>query len=162
MVDTYQAPFSDNVLIYDNKRHRYLLSRDYVINVFGECEISDDIKWQQLVNQLSDNVYTFIYSFKQGRENYDHLEYELACNQFYREVLADVLIWQYEYAITSGGDLVQLQHDFNPANDKMMDIKQLRGELMISTKGYLRLLNVGLLESTFRTSFDYDLYRVGY
>lgn len=159
---TYQSPYDDDMLIYDIKRHRYLLNREYIFNIYGENKIVDDVKWTQIVNQISDNVYTFIYSFKQGKENYDHLEYELACNQYYREVLAEVLIWQYEYAITSGGDLVQLQHGFNSASDKMNNVENLRNELMISTKGYLRLLNVGLLESAFRTAFDYELYRVGY
>lgn len=156
--DIYLAPFDDRVLIYDHKRHRYLLNREYVINIFGEIKIVDDLKWQQMANDLSDNVYMFIHSFKQGRENYDHLEYELSCNQFYREVLAEVLIWQYQYAVTTGGDLIQLQHGYNPATEKMNNVEDLRNELVISTKGYLKLKGVGLLESTFRNELSDDFY----
>lgn len=162
--DEYKKPFDDEFLIYDVKRHRYLLNKDYIVNIYGETSnlIIDDKKWIQLQNDLSDNVYSFIYSFKQGRENYDHMEYELANNQFYREVLSDVLLWQYQYAITTGGDTIQLQHGFNPASEKMNKVEDLRNELMISTKGYLKLHEVGLLENTFRENFDYSLYRKDY
>jgi len=164
--DTYLAPFNDDILIYDKLRHRYVLNQDYVVNYYGESKFAESNKWNELANQLSDNVYTFIYSFKQGRENFDQMEYELACNQFYREVLRDVLLWQYEYAMTTGGDLIQLQHGYNPTSEKMNKVEELRNELMISTKGYLRLKNVGLLESTFRkglnSTFYEDTYRKEY
>ena len=160
--DTYLAPFNDDTLMYDTLRHRYVLNQQFVVNYYGEIKFDQSNKWNELVNQLSDNVYTFIYSFKQGRENFDHMEYELACNQFYREVIRDVLLWQYEYAMTTGGDLIQLQHGYNPTSEKMNKVEELRNELMVSTKGYLRLKNVGLLESTFRSGLDDDFYENTY
>lgn len=162
MADNYSTPFDDNILIYDRIRHRYILNRDYIINYYGENKFDRENKWLELANQLSDNVYTFIYSFKQGRLNFDQMEYELACNQFYREVLRDVLLWQYEYAMTTGGDLIQLQHGYNPTSEKMNKVEELRNELMISTKGYLRLKSVGLLESTFRKELPNDFYEETY
>lgn len=160
--DIYLTPFDDDDLMYDENRHRYLLTQNAVVNRFGEFNFNDSNKWEQLANDLSDNVYSYIYSFKQGRENYDHMEYELAKNQFYREVLLEVLLYQYQYAITTSGDVVQLQHGFNPATDKISDVSKLRNELMISTKGYLKLHSCGLLETTFRDNFDYSLYRKDY
>lgn len=161
MVDTYANPFNDNKLIYDFNTHRYLLNEAYVQNVFGEFTLSAT-EWQQLKYALTDNVYSFIYSFKHTREDYDHMEYELAKNQYFREVIAYALLYQYEYAISTSGDVVQLQHGVNVNSDKNLSTDTLRGELMISTKGYLQLHSRGLLETAFKTDFDYTNYRNGY
>lgn len=154
-------PYNDDKLVYDINSHRYLLNQQFIINTFKEFKLNTQ-QWTQLQFALSDNVYNFIYSFKTTRENYDHMEYELATNEYFREVLAWVLLYQYEYAETSSGDVVQLQHGVNVNNEKSVNIDVLRGELMVSTKGYMMLHNRGLLESTFRNDFDYTLYRVGY
>ena len=163
----YKAPFDDNKLIYDKFRHMYLLNKDYVINTFGSRSVSslnDEESWQALQFSLSDNIYTFIYSYKSGELQYDIMEYELSHNQLYREVIAEALISQFEYANTTSGDVAQLHTGITLGSDKVINIETLRGELMVATKAFMKLYTRGLLNSTTRfDSFDYEnLYRKDY
>lgn len=154
-------PFNDEKLTYDNKLHMYLLNKEYVMNTFLEFEDSD-IEWKQKQLDISTNVYRYIYSFKNNQEDIDHMEYDLANNENYRDILSKVLLFQYQYATTTSGDTLQLQTGVNLGSDKVVDTNILRGEFMISTKGYMMLYNNNMLENTYRTNFDYSLYREGY
>ena len=161
----YSVPFNDEKLIYLEDIHQYVLNRDFASNRFGTDALSgyDDNEWDILTRQLSDNIYCFIYSFKTGIEEHDKMEYELAKNQWFREILAEALLSQFEYANTTNGDIVQLQHGINLNADKSLDISKLRGELMIATKAYIKLYYGGLLTSVSGTNeFDYSLYRKDY
>lgn len=163
--DIYMPPYNDTKLEYNKEYHRYEITREYIASIYGdEIHKKDEQEWKTLQFQLSDNIYNFIYSFKSGSRNYDKMEYELAFNQYYREALALALLYQAEYALTTSGDTVQLQHTINVGIDKALSIEQLRNELMVSYKSELILYQKGLLESTFADdSFDYEkLYRKDY
>lgn len=157
----YITPYNDEKLIYDKDLHAYLLNPQYIVNTFLEFNDSD-LEWKQKQYDLTESVYSFIKSFKTGRENQDHLEYDLACNEDYRDVIVKALLLQYQYASTTEGDTLQLQTGISLGDDKNTPTSSIRGELMISTKGYKLLYQSGLLESTYRTDFDYSLYRVNY
>lgn len=163
--DKYIKPYEDNRLVYDKFFHRYLIKRDFIASIFGdEIMRKDEQEWKTLQFQLSDNIYNFIYSFKSGSRNYDIMEYELAFNSYYREALSLALLYQAEYALTTSGDTVQLQHGVNIGIDKEIKIDTLRGELMVAYKAELVLYQRGLLESTVANDkFDYEtLYRKDY
>lgn len=158
------TPFDDEKLIYDKDLHKYLLKQEYAKSFFGE-EISTkgEKEWRILQLSFSDNIYSFIYSFKATELEYDIMEYNLATNKIYREVLAEALINQCEYALTSNGDTVNLQHGVSVAAGKTTDINVLRGELMIAPKAYIKLHARGLLATTnINMSFDYSNYRKDY
>jgi len=157
----YIAPYNDDKLIYDIGLHAYLLNPNYVTNTFLEFNDSDT-EWKQKQYDLTTSVYSFIRAFKSGRESQDHLEYELACNEELRDIIAQALLFQYQYASTTEGDTLQLQTGISLGDDKNTPTESIRGELMISMKGYKLLYQSGLLESTYRTPFDYSLYRVNY
>lgn len=160
--DMYQAPFNDTFLEYDFEEHKYFLNKEGVIGKYGNFPFANVEEWENLRKNITENVYMFIYLFKSTRIDYDHMEYELAKNQYFREGLVNTLLAQYEYAITTGGDLVQLQHAFVPTENNIISPDKLRNQLMISMKGYAELKKRGMLESTFRDFFDYSNYRVGY
>ena len=163
--DTYLPPYNDNKLEYNKEFHRYHITRDFIASIYGdEIMGKDEQEWKTLQFQLSDNIYNFIYSFKSGTRNYDKMEYELSCNQYYRETLALALLYQAEYALTTSGDTVNLQHGVNIGIDKEIKIETLRSELMVAYKAELILFQRGLLESTFANdNFDYEnLYRKEY
>lgn len=159
--DNYGLPTTDNLLEYDFTNHWYILTDSAIVNAFGELP-QDSVLLKQLKYQLTNNIYRYIYRFKTGREDHDHMEYELACNQRFREVLLYALLQQYAYATTSSGDILQLQHGVDINTEKVIDKDILRNELIIATFAQEALLQNGMLESTFRTRFDYTLYRVGY
>lgn len=163
--DEYRSPYDDNKLEYSYDFHRYLITRDYIASVFGNDILNkDESEWKTLQFQLSDNVYNYIYSFKSGSRNYDKMEYELAFNQYHRETIALALLYQAEYALTTSGDTVQLQHNINMGSDKTTDINILRGEFMVAYKANLILFQRGLLKTTFEDdNFNYkELYRKDY
>ena len=155
----YLAPISDNKMTYDFEKHMYILNKDFIRSRYKvDGEITDE-----LLFDVSDNVYLFIYSFKTGKLNYDKMEYELAKNSELREWLYEALLRQFQYANTTNGDLIQLQHGIDLSNEKSLDIKQLRNELFISYKTYLILYIHGFLESNFvDNTFDYTNYRSDY
>lgn len=157
-------PYDDEKLIYDKDIHKYLLKQDYAKAFFGE-EIGNksEKEWKILQLSFSDNIYSFIYSFKSNELEYDIMEYDLATNKYYREVLAEVLINQCEYALTSNGDTVNLQHGVSVAAGKTTDLTILRGELLIAPKAYIKLHARGLLGTTNTImDFDYSKYRKDY
>ena len=156
---TYSGPITDNKMIYDYENHMYLLNKDYIRSRYN---ISEEIS-DELLFDVSDNVYLFIYSFKTGKLNYDKMEYELAKNEELREWLCEALLRQFQYASTTNGDLIHLQHGIDLSNEKSLDIKQLRNELFISYKSYLILYIHGFLENNFLdNTFDYSNYRSAY
>ena len=155
----YLAPISDNKMTYDFEKHMYILNKDFIRSRYEvDGKITDE-----LLFDVSDNVYLFIYSFKTGKQNYDKMEYELAKNSELREWLYEALLRQFQYAFTTNGDTIQLQHGIDLSNEKSLDIKQLRNELFISYKTYLILYIHGFLESNFvDNTFDYTNYRSDY
>lgn len=161
-MDIYDNPFNDEKLIYDQNNHWYLLNPNYVTNTFGETINPSGTEWLQLQYDLTNNLYSYIYSFKTGRKDHDQMEYELAKNQTYREVIAYCLLEQYKYAQASGGDLIHLQHAINVNNDKSLPIEILRSDFIVADFAMLRLYQYGMLTHAFKTDFDYTNYRVGY
>jgi hypothetical protein len=155
----YLAPITDEKMTYDYEKHMYILNKDFIRSRYKvDGEISDE-----LLFDVSDNVYLFIYSFKTGKQNYDKMEYELAKNTELREWLYEALLRQFQYADVTNGDTIQLQHGIDLSNEKSLDIKQLRNELFISYKTYLILYIHGFLESNFvDNTFDYTNYRRDY
>ena len=142
--DMYQAPFNDVFLEYDFEEHKYFLNKEGVVGKFGNFPFANVEEWENLRKNITENVYMFIYLFKSTRIDYDHMEYELAKNQYFREGLINTLLAQYEYAITTGGDLVQLQHAFVPTENNIISPDKLRNQLMISMKGYAELKKRGM------------------
>lgn len=159
-----KKPFNDEKLEYDFDLHKYLLKQEYASSFFGEdVSTKTEKDWKILQLSLSDNIYSFIYSFKATEIAYDVMEYELATNQTYREVLAEVLINQCEYALTANGDTVNLQHGVSIGSGKTIDLEILRGELLVAPKAYIKMHARGLLSSTnLNDNFDYSSYRKGY
>lgn len=159
-----KPPFDDEKLEYDKDLHKYLLKQEYASSFFGEDVSTKSAKeWRILQLSFSDNIYSFIYSFKATEIAYDIMEYELATNQTYREVLAEVLINQCEYALTSNGDTVNLQHGVSIGSGKTIDLETLRGELLVAPKSYIKMHARGLLTSTnINDNFDYSNYRKDY
>lgn len=156
---TYGSPINDTKMTYDYENHRYILNPNYVKTKFKiDGNISDE-----LLDDVSDNVYLFIYSHKTGQEDYDKMEYELARNHNLREWLFDALVRQFQYAYTTNGDTVSLQHGVDLSNNKTLTIKELRNELFIAYKAYMVLYIHGFLKSSFENpGFDYTTYRSDY
>lgn len=160
----YREPFADNKLKYDYSQHRYVLSQSFIASRYPTFKQGiDSNKMKELIEEVSDNVYLYIYSHKTGIENYDKMEYELAKNQYYREWLAEALIRQFEYAVTTSGDTVHKQHGIDINNDKTIDIASLRNELFVSYKTILILQQHGFLEMTVNnTNYTDEKWRVDY
>ena len=91
------------------------------------------------------------------------MEYELAKNQYFREWIAEALIRQFEYAYSTSGDVVNLQHGIDINNNKNIKIEDIRNELLVSYKTILILQQHDMLLSTVDYSeYDDEKWRVDY
>lgn len=161
---TYSSPYDDNKLVYDYDLHRYILNKNFISSRFPSYNKPvDDKSYYEILQEVSDNVYLYIYSHKTGIYEYDVMEYELARNQYYREWIAEALIRQFEYAATSSGDIVNKQHGVDINNNKVIEIESLRNELFVSYKTILILQQHGFLEMMSNsTDYTADKWRVDY
>ncbi len=160
----YATPYDDNKLTYDFDQHRYILNKNFINSRYPSFKNGlDSNTFDELIYEVSDNIYLYIYAHKTGLEEYDKMEYELAKNQYFREWLAEALVRQFEYAVTTSGDVVHKQHGVDINNDKVIEIASLRNELFVSYKSILILQSHGFLEMTTNASnYTDDKWRVDY
>lgn len=160
-IKKYETPYNDNKLEYDFDQHRYKLTTGFITSRYKDVALNDKI--DELIEAVSDNVYLYIYSFKTGYQEFNKMEYELAKNQYFREWIAEALIRQFEYAYSTSGDVVNLQHGIDINNNKNIKIEDIRNELLVSYKTILILQQHDMLLSTVDyTEYDDEKWRVDY
>lgn len=109
METKFQAPFSDDQMVYDKGKRRYILTADYVANkgldlsfLLSTDHLTVGVSAAEIaLDRASLLVYEFIYTH--GRER-DNKEYMMACNPRFRPILRDAMFERLSYMLT-GGDL---------------------------------------------------------
>lgn len=150
-------PYNDNIMTYDFKAHRYVLTEYGIFeklginldSVFGEFE--DDVRVrrkERFLKKVSDSVYGYIY---QDNANDRYIEYVLAMNPTLRQSVEEMLIEQAEYVL-DGNNFLQDFSGVNIAKGSAMKKEDLRGEMRVALR-VVELCNsfIGDLPFTLKT-----------
>ena len=100
-------PFTDNDLRYDNIKHRYILTMEYVQNVLGvnlESQIGTNsgIPATTIINSLLDNVSSEVYNYIYQHNNTQTIQYIIAKCPSAREIIKEAMGKQALYMFYNG------------------------------------------------------------
>lgn len=136
MDETMVFPFNDDIMIYDYKKHRYVLTSngvlselginlDLVLNHTGDANPSTLA--ERVLRRVSQTVYMYLY---RDTANEQWLEYILATYPPLREWVQEMLQAQVLYMLANGD--IGLYSGVNVAKGQAMDIESLRGRSRIA------------------------------
>lgn len=142
-------PYSDNEMIYDRQKHRYILTEIGIangmnvvlqdeLNMTGVMNTACAIK--DFLNDVSFFVYEYIYSHSADRMV---TEYMLAKKTHMRDVIKTAMISQAKY-LKDNGDVAN-QAGINFGNMSFVSLEEIRGDRRISPYTKSQLANAGLL-----------------
>lgn len=155
--DTTILPYNDDHMVYDLDRHMYVLTEkgisdlvgfDIVLKSGNQTE-ADLIRYevsQDILNYIS--RYSTINSLK-------FKVYAIAKQQNYREVFKRALADQFRYYYRSGAGVIKDMHGINISGGKVMDLANLRNQVLISPSAETLLGQSGLLYSGHIYNSDY-------
>lgn len=137
-------PYSDDMLTYDPKRHRYYLNPDSV----GEHPYRDEVELVKNLKAQSGNLYSWIYS-QMPKFNRNYAEYVLACAGEYREALYLALQACYEADIKSGySDLKNYPQDASgaplSASESLERLVPIEARLQLRSVGEPNIFYIGI------------------
>lgn len=118
-------PHNDEDMEYDYRFHRYVLTKNAAARyrdpdmVFG-----DDIRSRRILNQLSQQLYTWIREESGGESwNYVFVEWALATQPQYRDMVYEMLFNLYVGAVDSSMHKLPHQHGVNVNKGTAMETK---------------------------------------
>lgn len=144
-----QYPYSDNDMVYDYDKHRYILTNDCVkreLNLNLEAELNKEgtsnpaNEVNAFLDEISFQVYNYIYSHAQNQKV---AEYRCAKNPGLRTSLKDAMVKQVKYVYINGDIANESGIDF--ARGSAMRLEDMRGGRAIGTYTHYVLANCGLL-----------------
>lgn len=144
-----EYPYSDNHMKFDTDRQQYVLTKDYVLNNIYldeqiETELENSNKFNQLLREVSDDVYLYIMRFT--RQDMKQVKkYMLAKSPQYRDVVKRALLYQTRYALRSGAIVLKDMHGVDIEKTRSISLEQIRGDVSISEQARQVLLDAGLL-----------------
>ena len=100
-------PYNDNSMIYDFKKHRYILTLDYVKNVLGidiEARLSanNTVNATTVFNSFLDNVSIQVYNYLYQYNNSKIIQWIIAKHQSARDIILEAMRNQILYVIYNG------------------------------------------------------------
>ncbi len=129
-------PYDDEIMTYDYKTHRYVLTKQGVFTELGEDldvildnTLVADVtkKSQRVLDKVSQSVYFYLY---QDAMNRDWLEYILATYPPLRDWVKQMLQAQLEYVLEN--NFVNDFSGVNIAKGHTIDINWLRGRVKVA------------------------------
>jgi len=115
-LDITSIPLEDDDATYNKRVHRYVLTQDYILDTYGDnldVDAGSSDKADVILNEISRQVYRWMY-MQVLNNTRPILEYLIAKDTDRREALIQAMGEQYQYARTSGGNLVAHQSGINP------------------------------------------------
>lgn len=164
MAQTY--PYTDNDMVYDFKKHRYILTAaaaQNALNVVLSAALNSSdpqnpaAEVENFLNEVSMSVYEYIYSHSRSRQV---IEYLLAKEPNFREVLKEAMEWQAKYFYVNANIAQEAGVDLR--RGFAMTLEDLRGDRRISPYARNVLANAGLLYSGVITLRGNVVFREGY
>ncbi len=124
-------PLNDEYMIYDYRRHRYMLTEKAVLELLGENlnDLTDGnvtLK-NKLLMDASADVYGYIY---EDSRSPDYLERIMALDEDLRPIIQDMLLAQLEYTLYNGK--LSLYAGINLAKQSALDISRIRNESKVA------------------------------
>lgn len=163
--DTTVLPYNDSYMKYDDFKHQYILTKEAIkdelgvdINsFFSGDKSSQDIQARVKLNEISDDVYTYINHHTKQSERWKK-EYFLAKDAELRDVILRAMLTHFRYDMKSGGLALKDQHgvDFGKGKQTMF------GDVTVSRYTHSLLETKALLFSGTLQYMNKSLYRVGY
>lgn len=100
-----QYPFTDNNMVYDYTRHRYILTTEYLQNVLN-IDISrfkgGTINAQGAITMLLNNISMQVYSYVYSHNSASVLRYIMAKFPSARDIIMEAMGQQALYVLTNG------------------------------------------------------------
>lgn len=114
-------PYDDELMIYDHKTHRYVLTRNAIDLIgFGESVYRNAKQEERALFKTSEIVYDYIYS-ESNSKNRDYITFVLACYSPYREIFKEVLLAQLEADMESGLNSISDISPIDPQRNSVMN-----------------------------------------
>lgn len=100
-------PFNDNDLKYDKKKHRYILTQEYVQNVLGvnlenQIGTNSGVSATVIINSLLDNISSEVYNYLYMHNNTQTIQFIIAKCPSAREVIKEAMAKQALYMFYNG------------------------------------------------------------
>jgi hypothetical protein len=146
-----KIPFEDEFMRYDKMFHRYILKEDAISNLLNinmEDDATDKAEVNAICNDISTDVYNFIYSFKETMQ-FPKMEYLLATRDFFREGVMQMMLAEIRYWFESRGTSIKFQHGINIEKANQISVETLRGEMRVSQPMYEEAIKYGFMNKTF-------------
>ncbi len=124
-------PLNDEYMIYDYRKHRYMLTEKAVLELLGENlnDLTDGnvtLK-NKLLMDASADVYGYIY---EDSRSPDYIERIMALDEDLRPTIQDMLLAQLEYTLYNGK--LSLYAGINLAKQSALDISLIRNESKVA------------------------------
>ncbi|MCI8945058.1 MAG: hypothetical protein HFE33_05255 [Clostridia bacterium] len=124
-------PLNDEYMIYDYRKHRYMLTEKAVLELLGENlnDLTDGnvtLK-NKLLMDASADVYGYIY---EDSRSPDYIERIMALDEDLRPTIQDMLLAQLEYTLYNGK--LSLYAGINLAKQSALDISRIRNESKVA------------------------------
>jgi hypothetical protein len=145
--DSSVLPYNDDYMEYDIDEHMYVLTDYGVRQLIGEDLVvltGSTTKSKMVRYEVSRDIMNYI-SMYSRMQAYKYKQWLLAKDENMRDVIKRVLADQMRYYIRSGAGLLKDMHGINIANNKVMDLNQIRGRALISYSAEQMLMQSGLL-----------------
>jgi len=122
---------NDEYMIYDYRKHRYMLTEKAVLELLGENlnDLTDGnvtLK-NKLLMDASADVYGYIY---EDSRSPDYIERIMALDEDLRPTIQDMLLAQLEYTLYNGK--LSLYAGINLAKQSALDISRIRNESKVA------------------------------
>lgn len=156
-------PYDDKDLEYDYRFHRYVLTKNAAAkyrdpdSVFG-----DDVRSRRVLELLSQQLYAWIREVTGGENwNYIYVEWALASQEQYRDMVYEMLFNMYIGAVESSRNMLVHQHGVDMNRGKAMDRKSFSLDMAIDeqTKAIFKASN---LYTSAKIQRQIPAYRHGY
>ena len=100
-----EYPYTDGNMVYDYKKHRYILTADYLQNVLS-VDVNrfktGTVNEQSAINVLLDNISLQVYTYVYAHNNIRVLRYIMAKMPSARDILMEAMGQQALYVLSNG------------------------------------------------------------
>lgn len=145
-------PINDTEMNFDKINNQYVLTYEGLENgIFLDEPIlqlfAGMTNFEQFSKEISEDVYNYIQKHKFIWDRKPFLNYIHDNDELYRNHIKRALLFQFRYAVRSGGNLLKDMHGIDLERARFVDINRMRGDVGISPATQEELKLAGLLST---------------
>lgn len=140
-------PYDDEYMVYNYDTRQYEITLDAVSNLLNKNLITlarNTENAEIILKQVSDDVYNYIANYSLYSA-YTYKKWLIAKDERLRDEFRRILIDQMRYYINSGAGVLGDMHGVNIEKGRALDLRNMRGDVMVSASVERRLKQLGLL-----------------